>query len=277
MTTRRTGLIPAFLGLLVAATPSNGAAQDTATTIGGFQYRAFSDSEAIARWILAYDRVAWITSDSVIAASPEVRDKLGREWFCYEEDGRWHAFYGRYTPENDRFQLVLHYRDSATVPFRSTTLPWDTASLVPVARALSRARAAIPDSLAKTGVAFNQYVRRLSDSTIDIWFLPAQQHNGMIVWGAVLRQQYASDGRRLLSSVIVGKGLRGIYPDTTREVNIDEQGHEVPSVGSIFFLLSYYRGFRHIGVWTTHFLSTLARGDDGQLVWIHAVRDTTRH
>ena len=115
----------------------------------------------------------------------------------------------------------------------------------------------------------------LSDSTIEIWYLPSQQTNGLITWGAEVRQLYASDGRRLLNSAAVGAGLRGIYPDTTRRLDIDERAHEVPSAGAIFVLLAYHRYFRQVYVWTSRFLSTLARGDNGQLVWIHAVRDSS--
>lgn len=264
--------IASLLGVLVFATPGLGAAQDTPETVGGFPYRVFSDSEAIARWILRYDRVAWVTSDSVLAAPESIRSRLGQEWFCYVEGGLWHAVYGRYSPDSDRYQVVLHYQSSGNLQFRSTALSFDTVSLLPLARALFRARSTLPDSLIRTGVAFNQYVRRLSDSTIDIWYLPGQQRNGLIVWGAEIRQVYTSDGRMLLKSAIGGNGLRGIYPDTAKELAIDEREHDVPSVGSIFFLLSYRRAFRHIDVWTSRFLSTLAQGDSGQLVWIHAVR-----
>ncbi len=257
--------------LLVLARPDVGTAQDTAT-IGGFHNAAFSDSEAIARWILAYDRVAWVTSDSVLAAPVDIRSRLGGEWFCYQEHGLWHAIYGRYSSDRDLYEIVLHYQGSGNLQFRTTAAPLDTGSFRPLARALSRGRSAFPDSLARMGVAFNQYLRRLADSTIDIWYLPAQQTNGLITWGVEVRQVYSPDGRTLVKTATAGHGLRGIYPDTTREVQIDEQEHEVPSVGSIFFLLSYHGAFRHIGVWTSQFLSTIAEADNGQLVWIHAVR-----
>jgi hypothetical protein len=268
---KRLQLAP-LLGLLLLARPDISAAQDTVATIGGFPYAVFSDSEAIARWILSYDRVAWVTSDSVLAAPADVRSQLGGEWFCYQEQGRWHAVYGRYSTDSDRYHVVFHYESSSNLQFRTTTLPVDTASLLPLARALSHGRSAFPDSLTGTGAAFNQYLRRLPDSTMEIWYLPAQQSNGLITWGVEVHQLYTADGRQLVRSVSVGSGLRGAYPDTAREVEIDEERQEVPSVGAIFFLLSYHRAFRHIGVWTSHFLSTIAQADSGQLVWIHAVR-----
>ena len=267
--------IATLLTVLVLARPDAAAAQDSVATIGGFHHAAFSVNETIARWILRYDRVAWVTSDSVLAAPEEVRSKLGGEWFCYEEGGFWHAVYGRYSADSNRYHVVLHYQGSGNQGFRLTTLPLDTASLLPLARALSHGRSAFPDSLAKTGLAFNQYLRRLSDGTIEIWYLPAQQSNGLVAWGAEVRQLYTADGLRLIKSVTVGNGLRGVYPDTAREVGIDEQGQDVPSVGSVFFLLSYHRAFRHIGVWTSGFLSTIAQADSGQQVWIHAVRGRT--
>lgn len=271
---RRTWLL---LGLLLQSLPVLVLAQDSSATMGGFRYVAFGDSERVANWIMRYDRVAWITTDSVLAAPNDVRSRLGGEWFCFEADSAWHAVYGRYSADSDRYRVVLHYVARGRQTFRSMTQLLDTASFLSLARALSHGRSAFPDSLTRTGIAFNQYIRRLADSTIEIWYLPGQQTNGLITWGAEVRQLYTADGRTLLSAGTFGAGLRGLYADTTRQVDIDEEAHEVPSVGAIFALLAYHQAFRRVYVWTSGFLSTLVRGDDGQFVWIHAVRASRDH
>ena len=261
---------------LALVTPARlAAAQDEPDSVGGFPYRAFAVNERIANWILAYDRVAWITSDSVMAAPPALRDGLGGEWFCLEQADTWHAVYGRYSADSQRYRIVFHYQGGATSPFVSSKAPLDTLELVAFARALSEARAAFPDTLTATNIRFNQYVRRLPDRSIEVWFLPAQQSNGLIVWGAELRYIYASDGGARLASTVTGSALRGLYPDTTRTVDINERTRDIPSVGAIFVLLAYKHDFQKIYVWTSRFLTTLVRGDDGQYVWINAVRDST--
>ncbi|MDP2364963.1 MAG: hypothetical protein Q8M94_14490, partial [Ignavibacteria bacterium] len=46
-------------------------------------------------YFLQYDRMAWISSDSVLKEPETVLKGLGREWFCYQDQNNiWHAIYG---------------------------------------------------------------------------------------------------------------------------------------------------------------------------------------
>jgi len=160
--------------------------------------------------------------------------------------------------------------------FVSSTAPLDTAQVLAFARALHRGGAAFPDTLTRSGLNFNKYIRRLADRTIEVWYLPALQANGLLAWGAEVRQVYDREGRTLIGSEVAGAGLQGRYGDTTHLLDIDERARDVPSVGAIFFLLAYHDRFQKVYICTSRFLTTVARADGGQLVWIHALRDTTR-
>jgi len=75
-----------------------------------------------ASFFYQYDIVAWISSDSVSAAlqrQPELREKLGMEWFCIERGDDFHSYYGKYLPEEDRYDLTFHYTTVRTLKTRT--------------------------------------------------------------------------------------------------------------------------------------------------------------
>src|SRR5215469_16149598 len=86
--------------VVIALGPIGGAAtaQTSPKTIGGFPIADFDVNAATADWLMAYDRAAWLTSDSVLALPEASRADLGPEWLCVEGKGVWSALYGRYDP-----------------------------------------------------------------------------------------------------------------------------------------------------------------------------------
>jgi len=261
------------LGLILIVPAAH--AQTTPKTLGGFPIADFDGNAATADWLMAYDRVAWITSDSILAIPEAKRPDLGPEWLCIENDGKWSAMYGRYDSVSDRYTIALQYRGSLRGPFARSTAPVDSAQVLRLVRALHSGFQRFPDSLQHAGVTFNKYVRQLPDRRIEVWYLPAGRPDGALIWGIEVRQVLDSEGRSLVQSEVVGKGLRGIYADTTVTLSVDERDLPVPSAGSIFFLLANRRYFKAIHIRTAHFLSTMVRTSDGQLTWIHTTTDST--
>src|SRR5262245_32157218 len=80
----------------------------TARTKPAFDINDFNKKLEIAQWLVAYDTVAWKTTDLVMAADKSELARLGREWFCFQDSkGVWHAIYGKL--ENSKFDQVFHY------------------------------------------------------------------------------------------------------------------------------------------------------------------------
>lgn len=52
----------------------------------------FNQKVELARWLYAYDMVAWQTSDSVMKQDKSELARLGSEWFCFQQNDTWHAF-----------------------------------------------------------------------------------------------------------------------------------------------------------------------------------------
>ena len=118
------GLLPSITLLLCPARlPAQGYPD-------GFPYDAFVANEAVARWIAAYDRIAWITTDSLQQVPDSARAGIGREWFCIRDGSRWHALYGSYDSTAQRYHVGAHYVvEDSTV--RTSREPLDTAVIRP--------------------------------------------------------------------------------------------------------------------------------------------------
>jgi len=67
-----------------------------------FDIDDFNKKFEIVQWLVAYDTVAWKTTDLMLASDKSDVARLGKEWFCFQDNsGIWHAVYGRL--ENNKF------------------------------------------------------------------------------------------------------------------------------------------------------------------------------
>lgn len=52
----------------------------------------FSKIFEVAQWLVAYDTIAWKTTDLALASGKDEIARLGKEWFCFQDKNRlWHA------------------------------------------------------------------------------------------------------------------------------------------------------------------------------------------
>ena len=246
--------------------------------LGGFPAAAFGEVVEAAEWMAQYDRVAWISSDMVMAEvarmSEDDRRRLGTEWFCFERDSVWHAVYGRWDEGAGRYDAVLHFVARRGRRIERSDEPVDAALATRYGRAIHVADERVPSAIRESHARFNTYVRPRADGALDVWLIPAWQPDGVIVYGAELRYGVRDDGTVADSAVIVG-ALRAVRPDSTARLVLDNREREVPTVGQTLFLLLYRRYFGGVSVRSRDYVSTLVRTPDGE-AWLHAHRDARR-
>jgi hypothetical protein len=235
----------------------------------GFPYDAFVANEATARWIASYDRVAWVTTDSLRLLPDSARAGIGPEWLCLQDSSRWHAVYGQYDSTAQRYHVGVHYvvQDSMV---RLTREPLDTAEAAVLARGLvvtlPRVRPIVPRNL-----MYNRYVRRLPTRQVEVWYLPAWQPNGWLIEGAELRYVLDSTAGRVVDSTVWIGRFTAWAPDTGLTIHINDRSREAAGVGPLFVLLAYGWAFKEVYIETRRFRSMLYRGPRGP-AWIHALR-----
>lgn len=167
-----------------------------------FDIKDFSHKMEVAEWLIEYDEVAWVTSDSVMAQDEKELARLGSEWFCFEKDSIWHAVYGKY--KDNQFDLVFHYKVSDGKVIR-TSEAVDTSLLHRYSRALQTANSQIMAIRKAINLRFNQYIKENDDKTFTVWILPAFQPSGIAVYGGEFIYTIDKTGIKLLKDVAISK------------------------------------------------------------------------
>lgn len=233
---------------------------------------AFQARRETVAWLLQYDRVAWVTSDSVMAEPEDVKKSLGSEWFCYRIANDWHAFYGAFDATADLYHIALHYTVDSAGHVASSTADVDTTRISAFARALQHANDALPAHFTDAGFPFNVYVRELGDSALEVWFLPGWHPRAhVMVYGGEASFVYDTTGRKERARHILLDEWRGFPLDRGKKISLDYESHLLPTVGSLFFLYSNRSNFKEIHIVTKAYVTTLVDSPDGPML-INALR-----
>jgi len=244
------------------------------TRVPAFDVSGFSANEATARWLLAYDFVAWKATDVLLEEPDELLKQLGREWFCFKDsDGLWHAVFGQFDPDTKSYRPMVHYvrHDDSVV---RTDDAVDAALAARYGGAIHSALGQLPAAVRDLGVTFNHYVRPIESDKLEVWFLPSLQQDNTLVFGGDLRFVVDPTGSEVLEQQANFKAFRGIQPSSTTELVIDRQENELPSVGDIFVILQFGHEFKSITISTHCYLTRMLTDDGKDLAWFHAERST---
>lgn len=264
-------LASSFIAL--AAIASSSAAQSAGEANPGDQLARATAQSPVARWLTIYDKVAWVTTDSLRTLPKEVHAQLGPEWLCDTMGGVWHAFYGRYDSTTSRYSIAAHYERGETGFFLSTT-PIDTARIQAGAAAIFNTRRRVPASFQPRGLSLNTFVRFVTRDSIDVWMLPAFQPSGIIVYGTEARYRWDATGQVLVDSTLVNNGLRWARPDTSATLVMQDSTVDAPTAVELYYLMNYSSYFKKLAVRTREFYTTYYRTPEGP-IFVTIPRDST--
>ncbi|MFN2602900.1 MAG: hypothetical protein ABR582_09125 [Gemmatimonadaceae bacterium] len=240
-----------------------------------FPAAKFDSLDRIAFYLWQYDSFAWATSDTLAAQvatiGSDAARRLGEEWFCFKRDSTWHAVYGRFDEAADRYDAVAHYTSTGHGGIVRSPPFEDTALANRFGRALVTTRRRLPPEIQKAGLRFNSYVREREDGGIDVWYVPAWQQNGWIVYGAEFQYILDGSGRSVKDSIVRVGRLEGARPDSTASISLHPEGPGVPTVAELLFVHLYTKYFAHVRVFTRDWVSELFHANR-QWAWIHALR-----
>src|SRR5260370_27382791 len=94
--------------------------QTPRTAEPAFDITDFNRKFEVVQWLVAYDTVAWKTSDLLVASDKAELSRLGKEWFCFQDSKNlWHAVYGKL--DKNKFEQVFHYVVDGTGRITRTT------------------------------------------------------------------------------------------------------------------------------------------------------------
>jgi len=211
-----------------------------------FDIKSFNEKFETVEWLCVYDKIAWWTTDSVLAASAGERHKLGNEWFCYRKNGIWHAAYGKY--EKGNYSTVFHYTVDSNAQISRVYSNIDSTEANAYSRALIRTSELMKTVTDSFNNSFNRYIKRNDDSTLSVWTLSGISKNGdAIYYGGEFYYKFDRLGIRLLQKNEIFKGcFRRIESGKPREIWLDYREYDKPTLGAIFFVWNFKKYFTNV-------------------------------
>ena len=239
-----------------------------------FDMADFDKKFEVAEWLCRYDMVAWWTSDSVMTQDKKEIKRLGKEWFCFEDkNNTWHAVYGKY--DNGSFDQVFHFTVDSNATVKRINDKIDTLTLNTYSRALIIANKQISSLKDSVGITFNQFIKQNDDKTFSVWLLPAFQSNGTAIYGAEFIYTIGPTGNNILKDNSYYNGnLRGFKVDKPKEIWLNYEDTDKPTLGAIFFVWYYKQYFTSIYIDCSKSKSTVYKYNGDKYTWIHAEKDT---
>ena len=237
-----------------------------------FDVADFNKKFEIVRWLVAYDTVAWKTTDVMLQSDKKDLARLGREWFCFQDKSNlWHAVYGKL--ENDRFDQVFHYVVDADGKITPTKDKIDENFLVLHARALKLAIAKLNASIPQDSPLHNSYIKQNPDKTFTVWLLPAFQTTNVAVYGGEFVYTIDLAATQITKSDSYFQGaFRGFNVKPPREIWLNYREKDKPTLGSIFFVWYYREYFTKIFIDNSKSVSTVIKNGN-KFMWTHVMKD----
>lgn len=232
----------------------------------------FSARCSLATALALDDRAAWWTSDSITAAPPINLDSLDNTWFVRTTDEKRLVFYGRYAPLTDTYTVKYAFEVANDSSITRLDLTVDTTTLE-YARAVYtgiRRFQSILDSF-MLDFKFNHYIRRNDDRTFSMWFLPAGIDN-YCAYGLEIYLSINTAGTSILASEITGNELKYFEPKKHPEaIELDNTCDVVPSIGNIFFVITFGKHFKRITIKNKNSISMATLSSDNvSWQWMHS-------
>ncbi|HEU4770354.1 MAG TPA: hypothetical protein VFS77_23510 [Pyrinomonadaceae bacterium] len=237
-----------------------------------FDIAGFNKKFEIVQWLVAYDTVAWKTSDLVMAADKAELARLGREWFCFQDSkSGWHAVYGKL--ENNSFDQVFHYVVDGTGKIERTADKIDEQFLIAHAKALQLALKKINEVMPAGSPTHNTYIKRNDDQSFNVWVFPAFQPNSVAVYGGEFVYTIDAVAQKITRDDSYFQGaFRGFNVKPPREIWLNYREKEKPTLGSIFFVWYYKEYFTKIYIDNAKSTSSLIK-NGSEYMWVHAEKD----
>jgi hypothetical protein len=249
--------------ILFTATLSFGAKSQELQAFDSVQ---FTNRLQFAAMLVDYEYIMQVSLDKL----KQEQDSQASDWFCYAERNTWHTVTGSCT--NHEFTVSRH----VTVDTLNNVADYkgnsDVAVLSALGCALAEADSYFQLIRDTTSIYFNSFAWHNPDKTVSIWFLPAFQPSGQAIYGCEWEYIFDETGTALLkTNSFIGK-TTGVWIGQPREIWLNYRGTDAPTVGSMFFALSFRDYFTRLRIDTRTSTSTTMKGTDGLYTWSHKMK-----
>lgn len=262
-----------LLAIIFAAFTLVSFGQNTKGDKPNFDITDFDKKFEIARWLVEYDNVAWKTTDVLMTQDKKEIERLGREWFCYQDKNNlWHAVYGKY--ENGKYEAVFHFTMDGAEKITRSNEKTDGELFNLYAKSLVTANKQVTATVGTDAPRFNQYIKLNADKTFSVWILPAFQKDGTAVFGGEFIYTIDKTGEKIIKDEsYLQNDFRGFKTNPPREIWLIYTEMEKPTLGAIFFAWYYKSYFTKIFIDNAKSTSTIVHDGNKNYIWVHVEKE----
>lgn len=252
-----------LLLILISVLPNLGKAQSSSQEFDTMQ---FNKQIEIANQLLEYEFFTQLTLDKFV----KLPETSVFEWFSYKENNVWHSIGGNST--GNSFSIKNHIIFDSVNSISEFTGISDTSKINALGSALALANVQFQVIRDTSSIYFNSFVIPNPDQTICIRFLPAFQPSGQAIYGCEWECDFNNTGKKLLSQSFYVKNTTGVWVGQPRELWLNYRSVDKPTIGSVFFALSFRDYFTRIRIDTRISTSTTSKDKNGNYAWNHKMK-----
>jgi hypothetical protein len=252
-----------LFALLISIFPMPGKAQ---TSGQAFDTTQFNKQLEIANHLIEYEFYTQLAKDKY-SKIPETYDF---EWFSYKDNNTWHSVGGNSIGNTFAIKSQIIF-DSIGNISDYDHIP-DTQKLNSLGSAFAFANSKFQIIRDTSSIYFNSFVISNPDKTISIRYLPAFQPSGQALYGCEWEYIFDKTGNNLLSQNSYINHITGVWIGQPRELRLNYRNTDKPTIGSIFFALSFRDYFTQIRIDTQFSTNTTSKDINGYYSWGHKMK-----
>ena len=209
-------------------------------------------------------------TQTAIGKFSKLEDVSAIEWFSYKQNNAWYTVGGNVS--GDKFKIIHHVTFDSLFTMSDYKGTYDSSRLNAFGFALTSAEKQFQTIRDTTSIYFNSFVINNPDQTISIFYFPAFQPSGQALYGCEWEYIFDETGKNFLSRNIYTNVLTGVWIGQPRELWLNYRNTDKPTLGSVFFALSFRDYFTRIRIDTRISTSTTSKDVNGNYKWIHKLK-----
>lgn len=194
-------------------------------------------------------------------------DTAASTCFGLHDRNEWHTICGSFS--NNKFTIASHYCLDSAFKMKKFTGTFDTTLYISAAHAMNLAQKNFQPVLDSTSIYFDSFLIFNNDNTMSVWFLPAFQPSGQAIYGWEWEYKFDSSGTRQLTCNSHTGVSTGVWIGQPREIWLNYRNFDAPTVGSLYFALTYRDYFTRLRIDTRICTSTTSKDKTGNYYWHH--------
>jgi hypothetical protein len=236
------------------------------TTSPEFDSVKFNKDLGLAEWLTDYE---FYTQLAVDKFGRQLED-ADADWFSYTENNIWHTICGK--PIGKKFIIYKNIVSDSLDNVINYTGTYDTSKVNACGFAISKAETLFQLVRDTAEIYFNSFVAHNPDQTISVWFFPALQPSGQAIYGCEWEYVFDKNAANLINQHYFFNGISGVWIGKPRELWLNYRKTNSPTLGSLFFAVSYRGFFTRLHIDTYANTSTISKNAEGKYSWKHKAK-----